>query len=139
MNPPTDPVLQKVQEWVEAAEEDLLVAEYLLTLGDDCPFRMVAYHAQQCCEKYFKSFLVMKSVDFPHTHNIARLRELCVPLARWADQLKPAEELSPYAISTRYPGVGLIVTEPDSREAIRIAQQVRTVVGAALNVGGLSL
>ena len=65
----------RVGEWVEKAEHDLLVAGHTLTLGEQCPFDMVAYHAQQCTEKYLKALLVLRSGDCPWTHDLRILMQ----------------------------------------------------------------
>ncbi len=44
-----------VAQWVSKAEEDLTAAEYLLTMGEQCPFATVCFHAQQLLEKYLKA------------------------------------------------------------------------------------
>lgn len=97
----------------------------LLRLGEDCPFDLVAYHAQQCAEKYLKAYLVFRLVDFPYTHNLLRLIELIPPGAHWVTEIEPAEVLSAYAVSARYPGEDEPVTEVEAREAIEIAGDVR--------------
>ncbi len=138
MTPRRDVVLAKVREWIEVADEDLRVARHTLSLVEDCPYRMVAYHAQQCAEKYLKAYLVLRGADFPYTHNIARLRELCTSLAEWPADLRDADELSPFSISTRYPGESLIVTEAEALKAIAIADHVRDTVRRALFAEGLT-
>ena len=45
-------LLHKVRQWVDFAEEDLCLAEHGLCMGEESPHRLVAYHAQQCAEKY---------------------------------------------------------------------------------------
>lgn len=104
MTVPRNEILAKVREWAAHADDDLRVARHTLTLADECPYRLVAYHAQQCAEKYLKAYLVLGGIDFPFTHNIARLLELCAESADWAQQLKDAEEPTPFAITVRYPG-----------------------------------
>ena len=118
MTAPPDEIVAKVREWAAHADDDLRVAEHTLTLPDECPYRLVAYHAQQCAEKYLKAFLVLRRIDFPFTHNIARLLELCSERADWADTIKDAEELTPFAITARYPGDDEPVSEPEARRAI---------------------
>jgi len=39
-----------VAQWVQKAENDIRNAEYILTMGEDCPFDPVCFHAQQCIE-----------------------------------------------------------------------------------------
>jgi len=117
-------ILTKVKRWIEYAEEDLRLAKHSLTLGSSCPFRLTAYHAQQCAEKYLKAFLVFHKKDFPHTHSITRLLEICEELIN-IDDFAEAEILTPYAITTRYPGEYEKVTREEAIEAIRAAELVK--------------
>jgi HEPN domain-containing protein len=100
------------------------------------PWRLIAFHAQQCAEKYLKAYLVFHAVDFPFTHSLRRLLDLCATAAAWADQLRDAEELSPYAATVRYPGEDLIVSGAEARRAVEIAERVREVVASALQDEG---
>ena len=139
MTAPRDEVVTKVREWAARADDDLRVAQHTLDLPDDCPYRLVAYHAQQCAEKYLKGFLVLRGVDFPYTHNIALLLELCAKHARWSEKLRDAEELTPFAITARYPGDDEPVDEAEARRAIEIAICVRERVRKALSAEGIPL
>ena len=76
MTAPLEELARQAHQWVVYADEDLVLARHGLTLGDEAPLRLIAYHAQQCAEKYPKAYLVWKGIDFPYTHNIARLLEL---------------------------------------------------------------
>jgi HEPN domain-containing protein len=53
--------------------------------------------------------------------------------------LKDAEELTPYAITARYPGEDEVITREEAQEAIEIAQRVRKQVRSALKELGLKL
>ena len=139
MTAPAEHVVQKVRAWVTCADEDLRVAQHTLTLADECPYRVVAYHAQQCVEKYLKAYLVLHGTDFPYTHNIARLVELCSEQSAWGEALEDAEELTPFAISARYPGENESVSEAEARRTVDIAARVQQVVWQALNEDGVSL
>lgn len=125
-------VLQKVKKWLIYADEDLHLAQYGLTLTEGCPYRLIAYHAQQCAEKYLKAYLVYWRIDFPYTHNISRLLELCPELTSWPKTILEAEELTPYAITARYPGEDEEVTKEEAGQAIRIAISVREIIRATL-------
>jgi len=127
-----DQLAAKATQWVARAEDDLRVARHTLTLKDDCPYRLVAYHAQQCAEKYLKAYLVIRGVDFPFTHDIARLRELCLAQANWAAQIEDADELTPFAITARYPADDEPVSEAEALRAVDIAAHVREQVRSAL-------
>ena len=63
-------IIQKVQQWIIYGDEDLQLAKHGLTLASSAPYRLIAYHAQQCAEKYLKAYLIYYRIDFPYTHNI---------------------------------------------------------------------
>ena len=99
---------KKVVQWIEFADEDLRFAEHGLKLKDDCPCRLIAYHAQQCAE-----------------------------IADWPGGLKSAKELTYYAISTRYPGEADEVTLKEAVRAVELAKDVKAAVRKALKEEGL--
>jgi HEPN domain-containing protein len=119
---------RKVIQWLNYADEDLRLARHALTLATGVPYRLVAYHAQQCAEKSLKAYLVFLHIDFPYTHNISRLLELCDDTAHWGDSLLDAEVLSVYAITTRYPGEDEEVTKDEALRAIELAEAVKKAV-----------
>jgi HEPN domain-containing protein len=132
MSAPDEEVRRKVTQWLVYGDEDLRLARHGLTLPADQPFRLIAYHAQQCAEKYLKGYLVFHQIDFPYTHNISRLVEMCSEQGLEGETLQDAEELSPFAITARYPGEGEEVTEEEALRAIDIAARVREVVKESL-------
>ena len=69
-------IRHKVKQWLAFGDEDLRLARHALTMSTGCPYRLIAYHAQQCAEKHLKAYLVLHKVDFPYTHNISHLLEL---------------------------------------------------------------
>lgn len=136
MKPTNTEIFRKVKQWVRYGDEDLRLARHALALSSSCPTRLIAYHAQQCAEKYLKAYLVFHYIDFPYTHNISRLLELCAEKAEWPETISNAEELSPFAITTRYPGEDERVTKKEAHKAIDIAANVRKVVRKALKEEG---
>jgi len=139
MNEIEQAILRKVKLWISHAEEDLHLAEHGLKLKSACPYRLIAYHAQQCAEKYLKAYLVWRKVDFPYTHNISILLELCAEYVNWTAEIKSAEELTAYAITTRYPGEYEVVTKKNAQRAIQIAKSVKSVVRTSLMLEGMNL
>jgi HEPN domain-containing protein len=139
MKTPDEEVQRKVREWLAYADDDLRFAHIGLALPGEQrpPYHLVAYHAQQCAEKYLKAYLVCLSVDFPRTHNISTLLELCSDYAQWPLTLRDAEELTDYAVATRYPGEAAGVTAHDAQRAIENAERVRSRVRAALRELGM--
>jgi HEPN domain-containing protein len=133
---PREALLQKVRQWAAFADDDLALATLAMTAAAPA-YRLVAYHAQQCAEKYLKAFLVFREVDFPFTHKISTLLEICEPIAPWVSRLQEAEKLTVYAVTARYPGVEEQVTLADATEAILLATNVRNVVRPELRGVGL--
>lgn len=130
-------IIKKVIQWTSFADDDLSLAQHGLTLKKP-PCRLIAFHAQQGAEKYLKSFLVFKSVDFPHTHNISTLLELCLKYNTWNVDLKDAKQLTAFSISSRYPGEDE-VTRDEAVKAIFIAINVKNVVRNAFKKEGVNL
>lgn len=64
---------------------------------------IVGFHAQQAVEKALKAALAVQAVEFPYTHDLDGLLELCrsagvePPL-----ELAGVEELSPFGVTFRY-------------------------------------
>ena len=134
----TQKIHKVVKQWLEHAEEDLRLAKHAFRLSSSCPYKLVAFHAQQCAEKYLKAFLALKKVDFPYTHNISLLLEMSSDHAAWVKDLREAEILTDYAVTTRYPGAEK-VTKKDAELAVKTAVKVRNVVRKALKQEGLKL
>ncbi|MEK7398015.1 MAG: HEPN domain-containing protein [Candidatus Poribacteria bacterium] len=140
MNVPDIEIIQQVIEWVSYAEDDLLLANYGLTLAEKCPYRLIAYHAQQCAEKYLKAYLIFCGIDFPYTHDISELLELCgYTGVNWVDELQEAEELTLYATATRYPRVSDKVSKEEAYNSISIADRLRQVIREELTNSGITL
>jgi len=141
MKVPNERVLHHVKQWLSHGDEDLHLAEQAMTLQgkEEPPYRLIAYHTQQCAEKYLKAYLVYCGVDFPYTHNISILLELSSERATWTAELRDAEQLTLYSITTRYPGEDQEVTEAEAKQAIELARKVRAQVRTALKQLGVDL
>ncbi len=137
MNIPDQDHIDKVILWISYAEEDLGLARFALEMPGSRPYRLIAFHAQQCAEKYLKAYLVYHDVDFPFTHEIKKLLNFCGP-HRWIEELKDAEELTPYAVTLRYPGVDEIVTENEAVQAVDIASKVKNTIRKVLTNEGMT-
>ena len=137
MKTPNEEVQRKVRKWVAFADEDLRFAQTGMSPpGREVPpYRLVAYHAQQCAEKYLKAYLVCQGVDFPYAHNISTLLELCSDYPAWPTSLREAEVLTDYAITTRCPGEEEEVTQT---EAVDVAGRVRNRVRTELRTLGVN-
>lgn len=139
MNAIENEIHNKVNIWIAFAEEDLRMAQYSITMKNAVPYRLIAFHAQQCAEKYLKAYLVFKGVDFPYTHDIFRLLELCAEHGNWAGTIEETKRLTLYAITTRYPGTEDKVTMDEALNAIDLASRVRQVVRSTLAEEGMNI
>lgn len=120
-----------VREWVAKAESDLRAAAYLLEPRKDRPTDAVCFHAQQCAEKYIKALLVLRTADFPKTHDIGKLTALLPAALR--PRLTPEEQrrLTGYAAAARYPGSSEIGSA-EARRAVALARRIRSEIRRAL-------
>jgi HEPN domain-containing protein len=84
------------------ARDDDFAARSLLPV-EDVADAILGFHAQQAVEKSLKAVLASADVQFPYTHDLDGLIELCrghgleIP-----DALEDADQLSPYGVRMRY-------------------------------------
>jgi HEPN domain-containing protein len=139
MTQKTRELARKANEWLQYADEDLRLAEHAFALSSSVPYRLIAYHAQQCVEKSLKAYLVYQDIDFSFTHNIGKLLDWCGANAAWTIKIRKTEELTPFAVTARYPGIHRPVTRQAAMRAVKTAKKARTVVVAALKKAGLDI
>lgn len=121
-----------VRQWLDKADHDLRVAE-LLTEAPLDNFEAVGFHAQQAAEKLIKAFLVRYQIEFPKSHDIARLRGLVAGVdPRLAEELAFADWLTPYGVEFRYPGELAPVGRGQGEELLRLAERSRDLILASL-------
>lgn len=72
--------------------------------------------------------MIYHQIDFPYTHNISRLLEILAEIITVPDDLIQAEQLSVFAITTRYPGEDDEVTREEAMEAISVAEISRDII-----------
>lgn len=114
-----------VKEWIAKAEDDLLTASHTLKLGKRCPTGAVCFHAQQCAEKYIKSFLVSEGIKFPKTHDIGALVSLLPQSVRFPLTIEQQRQLTEYASVARYPGSYEPISLTEAKEAVKLARRVK--------------
>ena len=109
--------------WAASAEEDFVLARTALQRKQPL-VSGACFHAQQCAEKYMKALLISKGADFPKTHDLLMLNNLCTMTGILLEiDPKQLNTLTDYAVRTRYPGEG--PSAEDAREAIELAKLVR--------------
>jgi HEPN domain-containing protein len=112
-----------VAQWLRWAGSDLALAQ--MTDDERILPEILAFHAQQAAEKALKALLIHDQVEFPRTHAIAPLLNLCERAGHQApEKLFDALVLTRYAVATRYPGEEDSLTRDEAREAALTAAQV---------------
>ncbi len=122
----SDPLKKYIQQWINKAEEDLLVINQLLTM-DILPKTAIGFHCQQSAEKFLKAFLVFHYVDFPKTHNIEFLIEQCVKVDPDFNDIESGN-LTDYGVEIRYPGDFLEPTLSEIETLFHLVELIKELV-----------
>ena len=118
--------------WLKKARSDEVAMDASLDAG---ALDAACFHAQQTAEKYLKAFLIHADVEFPFTHNLAKLVELCTEVApSFRSLISVVEPLTPYAVEMRYDDEFWPSVEV-AREARRLARTVKESVLSQLPLG----
>ncbi len=122
MSPPERFSPDDPREWLNRARSNLALAKNRISgayLEDLC------FEAQQAAEKAIKSVLIERSLEFPYVHDLARLLSLLEEAGEaLPDMVRKAEELTPFALSTRYPGPVRPVALEEYLAAVEVAEAV---------------
>lgn len=87
--------------WLRKAESDAAAMD--LALGAGVALDTVCFHAQQAAEKALRAYLAAHNIEFPFTHNLARLLVLCETVDPHFRSLAAAANLpTPFAVVLRY-------------------------------------
>ncbi len=114
-----------VRGWLRKADSDLVALAATLNAGS---LDAACFHAQQAAEKYLKAYLTHAGAEFPYTHNLAKLVELCAAVDASFDSLVlAAEPLTPFATESRYDSE-FWPDEEMALEARAAAQHIRDFV-----------
>ena len=92
---------QVVLQWLERAEADLRAAQILIE-ADPLILDIACFHCQQAVEKFLKGYLVFNNVEFPFTHSLEYLLELCSESDNEFSTLEIGN-LTQFAVRMRYP------------------------------------
>ena len=115
--PPDDP-----REWLNRARSNLALAKNRIP---DAYLEDLCFEAQQAAEKAIKAMMIRRNMEFPYVHDLARLLSLLEEAGEaLPEAVRKAEELTLYALITRYPGIARPVAVREYREAVEIAETV---------------
>ncbi|MCX6641570.1 MAG: HEPN domain-containing protein [bacterium] len=113
-----EPKLKIVRRWLLLANADLVNAENVLKLDLDQTYTTICFHAQQCVEKMVKAVLVLNEIDTPKSHDLNELVNIMRPYLDISDILPNPGILTPYAVTTRYPGTWMTIQRHDAVIAV---------------------
>ena len=117
MSPPERFAPDDPREWMNRARSNLALAKNRVPgayLEDLC------FEAQQAAEKAVKAVLISRDIEYPYVHDLARLLSMLEDAGESAPcVVRKAEELTPYALITRYTGPARAVTTPEYLAAWR--------------------
>ena len=117
-----------VEEWLELANEDLDVAQYLFERQHRKPLEIICYHCQQSAEKSLKAYLCASDIDVPKTHEVGLLCHRCNELNPvFSDFFDDCEDLEIYATKIRYPN-RVEMDEQNAEQALKQAGSIYKVV-----------
>ena len=127
---------EETTRWLRYAQDDLASAELLLA-SNSAPPRHACLFAQQAAEKAIKCILVFLEMPVPKTHDLGFLQR-CLPNGMRAYLLPENEldNLSFWAVESRYPGEETEAESRDAEVAIATAHRVLDAVEADLAAAG---
>ena len=108
-------------EWVRIAELDLSAAHHLFITHHPKPLEIICFHTQQAAEKMLKCYLVLRNENFPKTHDLQELNELCEKINKNFERIRNSIIiLNRYSVIPRYPNE-LQIEEHDTIKALEHA------------------
>jgi HEPN domain-containing protein len=120
--------MKEFEKWIKKAEGDLYNVSLLLR-SENCQPDICCFHAQQAAEKYMKGYLVSKQINFPKTHDLEKLLDLCLEKnLQFSELLPKIKGLNDYAITPRYPDMLDDLTVDDAQQAYQNAVIIKDFV-----------
>jgi len=112
------------RRWLNRAQDDLLVARHVFEDLHPKQLEISCYQSHQAAEKAMKAYLILNDYDFPFTHDLLKLCQLCLEFDEgFDDLLDDCADLSPYATQARYPNE-IPVDEARTQAALLKAERV---------------
>lgn len=118
---------KNVDEWVEKAEGDYETVVDLRKKRRRRQNYIIAFHCQQCVEKYLKALLTSYEIEFPKQHDLEALLVLLLQKDPMINPIRDdLKELTPFAVNFRYPGEE--IAKEEVGQAVRIMKRLRVRV-----------
>ena len=116
------------KEWFLRAQDDELSNKDILEDRGGSP-NTVCFLSQQIAEKVLKAFLCYHGVEFPKVHQLDELLKLCEKIdVEFNSLVDDAEDLTPFYISTRYPGDYPTYSFQDAEIAFKKAIKIKDFI-----------
>ncbi len=127
-----DPLI--VKEWLEKANEDFHFAETNLVGGSEF-YAQICFHFQQAAEKYLKTYIIAKDLEFDKVHDLVHILKKCSAFEPAFSELNDdCIFLNTAYIETRYPvhwptNYSKETAEKSHIAAANVARMVRKQLG----------
>jgi HEPN domain-containing protein len=111
------------REWIDRAKGKLALARQPLPSGGY--WEDLCFLDQHAAELAIKAVFIANGWLFPFIHDLSELLDelerqgLAIP-----QEIRVSDQLSPYAVRARYPGLPVPATQAQSREALQLAEAV---------------
>ncbi len=129
-----------IHGWIQKAENDMKIGRDEMATSEPTT-DMVCFHMQQCAEKYLKTFLIFHDQEYPRTHRLAVLIDLCTRLDAEFAALQDwdIDRLTRYATVLRYAEELYMPSDEETRQAMDLAEKVRSFVRGRLQEKGFKI
>lgn len=119
-------IIAETQRWLLYAERDLDAAK-LLACSESNFAQQVCFFCQQAAEKSLKGALIFLQLEFPFRHDLELLRTY-FPQDWQCSRLSNLEELTEWAVESRYPSALKEASTTDAELALQQAEMILGVV-----------
>ena len=111
--------------WLHYAQRDFDIALHLSKTFRPLPAENICYSTQQAAEKALKAILMLHTGDYPKSHDIRELHQMCKE-AGVDFGLPPSatRTLTRFATKSRYPDAVYDFTDKDVALGLKYAQQI---------------
>ena len=123
-----------VSEWLKKAEEDFGFA--CSVLEDSSFYAQICFHFHQGAEKFLKTFIVARDLEFQKIHDLLALLKLCSSVEPALQEINEhCKFLNRFYIDTRYPvHWPTNYTKDEALKAKNSSEQVRKAIRNVLAV-----
>lgn len=91
-----------ISEWLQKADEDF---DFAASIVEESPFyAQICFHFHQAAEKYLKSLIIARDLEFKKIHDLPVLLNTCLAIEPDLEMLSAdCKFLNRFYIDTRYP------------------------------------